>query len=119
MVARAGIAKGTFFAHFTDKDGLLVQLIAERLNAALDRMEALPPPGSADAMPAALDPLLGTLTDARIVFDIAMRFSGGKGPEEGMQAFAAQTVPLRFCEVTSANPAERLGPFLRACLEVR
>ena len=158
VVARADVAKGTFFAHFADKDGLLVQLIAERLNAALDRMEALPPPGTVDAMLAALDPLLATLTDDRIVFDIAMRYSGGMGPAgdtgiasnterqvalfarwianaatkgamradqppellaEGVQAFAAQTVALHFCEVTRANPAERLGPFLRAWLEIR
>ena len=64
VVARAGVAKGTFFAHFADKDGLLVQLIAERLNTALGRMEALPPPGSVDALLAALEKVGCRTSDA-------------------------------------------------------
>lgn len=80
VVARAGVAKGTFFAHFTDKDGLLVFLVGDLLNTALDQMEASAPPTTIDGMLAALDPLLATLTSDRIVFDIAMRYSGGMGP---------------------------------------
>ena len=38
VVSKAGVAKGTFFAHFNDKDGLMDLLLGERLNALLDEL---------------------------------------------------------------------------------
>ena len=37
VVAGAGVAKGTFFAHFKDKDELMDLLIGERINAQIGR----------------------------------------------------------------------------------
>jgi AcrR family transcriptional regulator len=43
VVQRAGVAKGTFFAHFADKDALMDLLIGERIDQFLDELEvALP-----------------------------------------------------------------------------
>ena len=40
VVARAGVAKGTLFSHFKDKDGLLAVLIGDEVMRLLDGMEA-------------------------------------------------------------------------------
>ncbi|MEM6624872.1 MAG: helix-turn-helix domain-containing protein, partial [Pseudomonadota bacterium] len=42
VVLRAGVAKGTFFAHFRDKDVLMERLIGPKIDAELDRIAALP-----------------------------------------------------------------------------
>lgn len=81
VVLRAGVAKGTFFAHFKDKDGLMELVIAERIDAHLDRLEALPPPADVDALADGLMPMMNFMTCERYVFDVILRHSGAAALE--------------------------------------
>ncbi|WP_095588393.1 TetR/AcrR family transcriptional regulator [Actibacterium ureilyticum] len=76
VVQRAGVAKGTFFAHFRDKDALMDQLIGARMDGFLDQIDRLPPPQSVDEIVAALMPLMSFMTCERYVFDLILRYSG-------------------------------------------
>lgn len=76
VVVRAGVAKGTFFAHFKDKDALMELLIGERLNAQLDQIEAQPAPIDIKSLVEKLMPLLEFMTCERYVFDVILRHSG-------------------------------------------
>ncbi|ETA51490.1 TetR/AcrR family transcriptional regulator [Ponticoccus alexandrii] len=82
IVAAAGVAKGTFFSHFKDKDALMDILIAERLNALLDGMEKAPKFQSVDELVAGLMPYLGFVSSERYVFDLYLRLSGALKVEE-------------------------------------
>lgn len=83
VVLRAGVAKGTFFAHFTDKDELMDLLIGERINAELDRMAAAAaPPRNAEQLAQRLMPLLELMASERCVFDVILRRSGAAAMEE-------------------------------------
>ncbi|MEY1557297.1 TetR/AcrR family transcriptional regulator [Yoonia sp. R2331] len=76
VVIRAGVAKGTFFAHFRDKDALMEALIAEDLTAAITAMREAPAPHDAATLVTALDPLVRVLASERAAFDLIMRYSG-------------------------------------------
>lgn len=76
IVARAQVAKGTFFAHFRDKDALLDLLIGTDLSDQLDQMAAQDPPHSIPQLVAALLPLTALMTQSRTVFDVILRHSG-------------------------------------------
>ncbi|WP_299662893.1 TetR/AcrR family transcriptional regulator [uncultured Ruegeria sp.] len=76
VVQAAGVAKGTFFAHFRDKDALMEILLAEKLNAYLDEAEAGKPPNSVPDIIAALEPVHSFMTVERYVFDLLIRYSG-------------------------------------------
>ena len=106
VVRRAGVAKGTFFAHFHDKDALMDQLIGARIDHQLDRMQAAPPPGSVPALVEALTPLMGLMTCERYVFDVIIRHSGAAALEQ-IGPIAATFE--RFITVTAAWIAQ--GPF--------
>jgi AcrR family transcriptional regulator len=82
LVLRAGVAKGTFFAHFADKDELMDLLIGERINAQLDRMAAQTPPRTTSQVVASLMPLLALMSAERYVFDVILRRSGSAALEE-------------------------------------
>ncbi|HEY9094214.1 MAG TPA: TetR/AcrR family transcriptional regulator [Hydrogenophaga sp.] len=82
LVLRAGVAKGTFFAHFADKDELMDLLIGERINAQLDRMAAQKPPRTTDQLVTSLMPLLALMSAERYVFDVILRRSGSAALEE-------------------------------------
>lgn len=82
VVLRAGTAKGTFFAHFKDKDRLMDQIIGGRIDAFLDTLEALPPPRTVEDLVAALLPLANFMTCERYVFDVILRYSGAAAVEE-------------------------------------
>ncbi|MEZ5706563.1 MAG: TetR/AcrR family transcriptional regulator [Burkholderiaceae bacterium] len=82
LVLRAGVAKGTFFAHFADKDELMDLLIGERINAQLDRMAAQKPPRTTDQVVTSLMPLLALMSAERYVFDVILRRSGSAALEE-------------------------------------
>ncbi|KMW56930.1 Transcriptional regulator, TetR family [Candidatus Rhodobacter oscarellae] len=79
VVRRAGVAKGTFFAHFADKEILIEELIAARLEAELQRLEAAPPPHDLDGFIAALMPAWSLMTQERYVFDVIARHSTAMG----------------------------------------
>ena len=76
VVLRAGVAKGTFFAHFKDKDALMDQLIGAEIDAHLDKIDAAPTPETIDDMAAALMPLVDYMSCERYVFDVILRHSG-------------------------------------------
>ncbi|WP_237151681.1 TetR/AcrR family transcriptional regulator [Oryzibacter oryziterrae] len=76
VVARAGVAKGTFFAHFRDKDTLLETLVGARLDTCLDALEALPPPRDVAGLVEALMPLIAVLGSERHVVDLVFRRFG-------------------------------------------
>ncbi len=82
IVLRAGVAKGTFFAHFVDKDSLMDLLIGERIDALLDQAQARTPPANADQVVERLLPLLDFMTSERYVFDVMLRRSGAAAHED-------------------------------------
>ncbi|SFI42655.1 TetR/AcrR family transcriptional regulator [Jannaschia pohangensis] len=82
VVQVAGVAKGTFFAHFRDKDALMDRLIGARLDAEIDAMVAAPPPRDLAQMVDRLVPLLTFMTSERYVFDVILRYSGAAAREE-------------------------------------
>ncbi|NKX45017.1 TetR/AcrR family transcriptional regulator [Roseicyclus persicicus] len=93
VVARAGVAKGTFFAHFPDKDRLLAELIGARMQAALADIAAGPPPDDVEALADRLAPLYAIMASERAVFDIVVRYSGAAletEPTEITRNFVAQ-----------------------------
>lgn len=81
-VQAAGVAKGTFFAHFKDKDELMDLLIGQRIETLLDRMAAEPAPRDADQLAQRLMPLVELMSSERYVFDLIMRRSGAMAVEE-------------------------------------
>lgn len=82
VVLGAGVAKGTFFAHFRDKDALMERLIGARIDSLLDEIEARPAPLSVAALIDSLMPLLQFMTSERYVFDVILRYSGVAAIEE-------------------------------------
>ena len=76
VVLRAGTAKGTFFAHFRDKDALMDRIIGERLHAFINGQEAAPVPDSVDELIDTLIPICAFMTSERYVFDVILRHSG-------------------------------------------
>ena len=82
VVLRAGVAKGTFFAHFKDKDELMDLLIGERINSLLDRMATGSAPRDADQLALRLMPLVELMSSERYVFDVILRRSGAMAVEE-------------------------------------
>ena len=76
VVRRAGVAKGTFFAHFSDKDALMDRLIGARIDSILDDLATQERPGSIQDLISALAPLMGFMAHERYVFDVILRHSG-------------------------------------------
>ena len=82
VVLRAGVAKGTFFAHFRDKEALMDLIIGPRIDAHLDVLAAAPAPRTPEEMTDALTPLAEFMTCERYVFDVVFRYSGAASIEE-------------------------------------
>ncbi|WP_170333335.1 TetR/AcrR family transcriptional regulator [Ruegeria arenilitoris] len=82
VVQAAGVAKGTFFAHFRDKDALMEILMAEKLNACLDQAEAGSSPKTVAEIIHALEPVHSFMTSERYVFDLLIRYSGATAISE-------------------------------------
>ncbi len=82
VVAGAGVAKGTFFAHFKDKDALMDLLIGARIDSYLDQIESAPTPRDVDDLIETLMPLLNFMTCERYVFDVILRLSGAAAVEQ-------------------------------------
>ena len=79
VVARAETAKGTFFAHFPDRDHLLPVVLAEILQAAL---ADLAPPVCRDGLMTALDQIFASFAAEPETVVLLTRCSGpvGVGP---------------------------------------
>ena len=82
VVLRAGVAKGTFFAHFKDKDALMDQLVGAEIDRHLDIIETLPTPRSVSELVDAMMPLTEFMTCERYVFDLILRHSGAAARSE-------------------------------------
>ena len=82
VVNEAGVAKGTFFSHFKDKDALLEIIIAEKINELLTQAEASPLPKSLDAFVTRILPVMRFMTHERFVFDVIIRHSGAMTKKE-------------------------------------
>lgn len=82
VVQKAGVAKGTFFAHFRDKDALMALIIGAEIDRHLDEIETLSPPMALSDLIAHLGPLMHFMTCERYVFDVIIRHSGAVANEE-------------------------------------
>ncbi len=82
VVLRAGVAKGTFFSHFKDKDALMEVLLGGQMDRVLDDMAAGPVPTRAAEVASHLRPLVDLMTCERYVFDLIIRHSGAAAIEE-------------------------------------
>lgn len=82
VVRRAGVAKGTFFAHFKDKDALMELLIAAEMDRCLDTLETGPAPQDTETLIHTLMPLMTFMTGERYVFDVILRHSGAAARQE-------------------------------------
>ena len=82
VVLKAGVAKGTFFAHFKDKDALMEDLIGADLEAAIAAMRAAPAPQDVNGFTQALAPLSAVMGKERVVFDVILRRSGALADQD-------------------------------------
>ncbi|MEO0327588.1 MAG: TetR/AcrR family transcriptional regulator [Pseudomonadota bacterium] len=82
VVLKAGTAKGTFFAHFKDKDALMDQIIGGRIDRLLDDLAEIQAPQNVPETIEALMPLCEFMTCERYVFDLIYRYSGAAAIEE-------------------------------------
>ena len=82
VVLKAGVAKGTFFAHFKDKDALMDLLVGQEVNTRLDEIEERPSPENVDELVETLTPLLTAMSSERYVFDVVIRYSGAAAVED-------------------------------------
>jgi AcrR family transcriptional regulator len=82
VVLLAGTAKGTFFAHFRDKDALMDLIVGRRIDQHLDKLETLAVPNTVPDLVEALMPLSEFMTSERYVFDLILRYSGAAAVEE-------------------------------------
>ena len=81
VVARAGVAKGTFFSHFGDKDGLLAVILGAQVMGHIEDMDAAPAPNTPAEIAQRLSPLLDFISQDRMIFDLLLRYSGTTGAE--------------------------------------
>lgn len=81
VVAKAGVAKGTFFSHFKDKDNLLSELIGAQMHNALEKMAKTRPETIAD-MVAAHRSYFNVIAQNRTTVDITVRYSGAAAIED-------------------------------------
>jgi TetR/AcrR family transcriptional regulator, fatty acid biosynthesis regulator len=106
VVLRAGVAKGTFFAHFPERDHFLAALLAESLRAEFAGLE---PPGDRETLSAFLDRVFVAFAhDADRVALIA-RFSGPAGAGLGMDVMVCRVIDALAAGV-GAMQAQGLVP---------
>ncbi|MEI2387187.1 TetR/AcrR family transcriptional regulator [Breoghania sp. JC706] len=82
VVVEAGVAKGTFFAHFADKDALMELLLGEEIDGLIDTMMRARAPRNAAEVTVLLMPLCDFIISERYVFDLILRHSGAAAREE-------------------------------------
>lgn len=82
VVQIAGVAKGTFFAHFPDKDALMELFVGKEIDRHLDELSARTTPQDLDDVIDPLLPLMQFMTIERYVFDLILRHSGAAAKQE-------------------------------------
>ncbi len=116
VISIARTAKGTFFAHFKDKDALMDIIIGEKIDAYLDNLEALPSPKTISDILNAFEPLVQFMASERYVFDLIIRYSGAAQIDQiGHIAttFGRQTTILESW-LSEANFRNDISPELQA-----
>ena len=130
VVLKAGVAKGTFFSHFKDKDAIMVVLIGEDLERAMNEMHAAPRPENVTDLVDALAPLIAIMGSDRVAFDVVVRNSGAMAVEvlgpiaqnfvDQVTLFAAWIAPLQGqifrADVDAALLGEGIQAFLIQCI---
>ncbi|NIZ60388.1 TetR/AcrR family transcriptional regulator [Sedimentitalea sp. CY04] len=127
VVDQAGVAKGTLFSHFKDKDGLLAVLIGAEVMTQLDQMEAQGQPNNINEVIDRLSPLLSFIATDRVIFELLLRYSGSTGAEidevvtaglvRQVTLFAGWLAQLQHTgEVRNDSPAELLSEGIQAFL---
>lgn len=130
VVLKAGVAKGTFFSHFKDKDAIMVALIGEDLERAMREMHAKPAPESVADLVDALAPLIAIMAADRVAFDVVVRNSGAMAVEalgpiaqnfvDQVTLFVAWIMPLQGrvfrADVDAALLGEGIQAFLIQCI---
>ncbi len=96
VVARAGVAKGTLFSHFGDKDGMLAVLIGTEVMGQLDQIQGLGMPESIEDLTDRLNVHIDFVAQDRMIFDILLRYSGAIGAQT--DEVIAQSF-IRRCEL--------------------
>lgn len=81
VVMRAGVAKGTFFSHFADKDRLMALLIGAEMERILSDIAQGSAPADVPDFASLFMPLLDYMAQDRVVFDVVLRFSGAAAVE--------------------------------------
>ncbi len=116
VVLKAGTAKGTFFAHFKDKDALIDLIIGARMEEYLDALGAGPTPPTPDQMADALMPLCAFMTSERYVFDLILRYSGAAAVEEigAIAATFGHQMEIFTAWATEARFRDDISPELQA-----
>ncbi|MEM1198290.1 MAG: helix-turn-helix domain-containing protein [Pseudomonadota bacterium] len=116
VVLKAGTAKGTFFAHFKDKDALMDLIIGARMEEHLNALRAGPTPHTPDQLADALMPLCAFMTSERYVFDLILRYSGATAVEEigAIAATFGQQMEIFTTWATEARFREDISPDLQA-----
>jgi len=91
IVQQASVAKGTFFAHFQDKETLLAEMIGNRMGEILSALEAEPEPKTATELSATLSPMLEFIGSELVVFSVVQWFANATnkdGPLEIAQCIS-------------------------------
>jgi TetR/AcrR family transcriptional regulator, fatty acid biosynthesis regulator len=91
VVLRAGVAKGTFFAHFPDRDHFMAALLAESLTA---EFAGLRPPEGREALIALLDRVFVAFAEDADRVALMARFSGPAGVGLGMDVMICGVVDV-------------------------
>ena len=126
-VAEAGVAKGTLFSHFGDKDGLLAVLIGARMMAILDDTDASPAPQTMTDLVDRLCSVVTFVAEDRVIFDLLLRYSGTTGTQTDeviTQSFFRQialwagwvSALQATGEIRRDQPAEHLAEGMQAFL---
>jgi AcrR family transcriptional regulator len=89
VVLRAGTAKGTFFAHFQDRDHFLAALLAESLGAELARLAA---PADRAGLMLLLERVYRLFAADSETVTLLARFSGPAGAGLGLDRLICQVV---------------------------
>lgn len=112
IAKESGVAKGTIFAHFGDKNGLLSFLVAERIQAIVDGWNEAPadPGNHQDHLVLQSMKLINLLSTDRTILQIYLDFSGATSHKTSEQFLAAldalETKLLSFLEDWNKTSSE-------------
>ena len=107
VVRRAEVAKGTFFAHFPDKEHLLVNLIGKRLQSELARLWGMPRPKTVQNVVEAHTPAASFKVHDPFVFDLIERHMRVKDPKTADPIATAFYQHTQVLEVSLADSSFR------------